>query len=69
MAPCERAWKTEIETFVKVGIAFCQAMPFVKTNSVTTDNALSSALLSSGKALSSGQNPASQQFLFSKSSQ
>ena len=34
-----------------------------------TDNALSSVLLSSGKALSSGQNPASQQFLFSKSSQ
>ena len=34
-----------------------------------TDNVLSSALLSSGKALSSGQNPASQQFLFSKSSQ
>ena len=36
---------------------------------IRTDNALSSALLSSGKALSSGQNPASQQFLFSKSSQ
>ena len=36
---------------------------------LTTDNALSSALLSSGKALSSGQNPASREFLFSKSSQ
>ena len=37
--------------------------------SSNTDNVLSSALLSSGKALSSGQNPASRQFLFSKSSQ
>ena len=36
---------------------------------LSTDYALSSALLSSGKALSSGQNPASRQFLFSKSSQ
>ena len=36
---------------------------------IYTDYALSSALLSSGKALSSGQNPASRQFSFCKISQ
>ena len=43
--------------------------PFVTNLFPYTDNSLSSALLSSGKALSSGQNPASELFLFSKSSQ
>ena len=56
--------KNQQEVIIETRILMVRLSPLVHT-----DNALSSALLSSGKALSSGQNPASQQFLLSKSSQ
>ena len=55
--------------FAKTRVFLLEFLSFFTRVLGYTDNALSSALLSSGKALSSGQNPASRQILFSKSSQ